>query len=233
LLGERNEACIPISVVDKPVTGQQQPVPADEHLSVKEIMSLKHALLLSIMFLSRASYGQVNEISKENPSEKFEAPPSIGCSLQPSANRVIRKISLGQHAVEPSFYYIWSQYVIFISPSTLDSHIRSQVVKYSSAGAYYGLLLKKIEADMPIKQDTHIEKYVLQDSNFINEIQDIIFELLNEGNVEVRVLTSSSKAPLPFIHAVDNRNGDWVFRSFCTPDGGEFFNHLSGSPTIN
>jgi len=34
---------------------------------------------------------------------------------------------------------------------------------------------------MPIKQDTYIEKYPLQYSNVMNEIQYIVFELLSEG----------------------------------------------------
>ena len=65
---------------------------------------------------------------------------------------------------------------------------------------------------MPIKQDTHIEKHLLQDSNVMNEIQDIVFGLLNEGGMELRVLTSASNSR---------------FRFFCTPDGDEFFNRLS------
>ncbi|WP_222612974.1 hypothetical protein [Undibacterium jejuense] len=207
-------------------------MPAGEVISAKEIMNVKHALLFVMLLLS-AAYGKANEIYQEASSEKNETPPNIGCSSQPGANRVIHKILLGRHVDGPFFYHIWSQYVIIISPSILIQHIKSQVEKYPNAGSYYDSLLKKVEADMPIKEDTHIEKYLLQDSNVINEIQDIIFGLLSEGKVQVRILTSASKAPLPFIHAVDNRVGDWIFRSFCTPDGGEFFNHLSGSPTIN
>jgi len=51
---------------------------------------------------------------------------------------------------------------------------------------------------MPIKQDTHIEKHLLQDSNVMNEIQDIVFGLLNEGGMELRVLTSASNSRFRF-----------------------------------
>jgi hypothetical protein len=156
-------------------------------------------------------------------------PPVCGGLPNPRADetRTITPISLKVRAKSPMFYWKTNYYFVLMPPDSVVNFLKSEVERN---GLYKADdLLALIKADIPLSDDTDIDKYTLKNHKLWNSPEFIASKLLEDANASViswaELDDKQNVLDIELLH-LEAHGGKW--RVFCGPDGEEIFevNHV-------
>ena len=128
--------------------------------------------------------------------------------------------ALAQRPKEPAFYLRLDNFAVFVSPENLLGHLTGTMRTVHPR--LDARILAKVRADMPLRDDGDLFKYVLKDAALYDRLYSITADLLIEGKASVvDVLEEPAGVSLRELRIYRYRTlGDYY--EFCTDSNWSF-----------
>ena len=125
----------------------------------------------------------------------------------------------------PAFYFRLENFVVVVAPERLLHQLEKPTLTFHPL--HDARLRALVQADLPLREDADLFKYILKDPELYNRVYAVLSELLIGGNATVvDVFVEPSGRPLREMRIYRYRKlGDYY--EFCTPTNWPFLTYTT------